>query len=283
MLYGEILRQRLKITKEHVVADTIDYLEAKFTFSGDWNGLEKWVHFSHRKTDAVYDIRLTDDCIRKEDHLNLSAGLWRVYLHGSEYVGGEVVERITTDIADLEVRPTGMLNGEPFPEMPESVTEQILARLAKLEAGGGTADSVNWSGVIGRPEASVNIDTDKADQTKYATPYAVHQYVGTKMASALIYKGSVTFSNLPALAAENVGHVYNVTDAFTTTANFVEGSGHIYAAGQNVAVAEVSDGVYRYDVLAQPIDLSGYVQQDELHEITNEEFDALWDSVFTEG
>lgn len=150
-------------------------------------------------------------------------------------------------------------------------------------SGGGVADSVNWSGVIGRPEASVNIDTDKADQTKYATPYAVHQYVGTKLGSALSYKGSIAFASLPALAAENAGHVYNITDAFTTTANFLEGAGHSYAAGQNVAIADAGGGVYRYDVLAQPVDLSGYVQQGDLHEITNEEFDVLWDSVFGEG
>lgn len=148
--------------------------------------------------------------------------------------------------------------------------------------GGGVADSVNWSGVIGRPEASVNIDTDKADQNKYATPYAVHQYVGTKLGAALSYKGSIAFADLPALTAENAGHVYNITDAFTTTVNFLEGEGHSYAAGQNVAVATVSDGVYRYDVLAQPIDLSGYVLADSMHEITNEELDVLWDSVFTE-
>ena len=149
-------------------------------------------------------------------------------------------------------------------------------------SGGGTADDVAWANVIGRPEASADIDADKNDGTKYATPAAVHSYVGTKMASALIYKGSVAFAGLPALSAENAGHVYNVTDAFTTTANFIEGAGHKYAAGQNVAVAKVGDNVYRYDVLAQPIDLSGYVLAEELHEITNEEFDALWDSVMGE-
>lgn len=148
--------------------------------------------------------------------------------------------------------------------------------------GGGVADSVNWSGVIGRPEASTDIDADKSNSTKYATPSAVHQYVGTKMASALIYKGSVAFASLPALSAENVGHVYNVTNAFVTTANFLEGAGHSYAAGQNVAVANAGNGVYRYDVLAQPIDLSGYVLAEDLVEIDNEAFDELWNSVMGE-
>ncbi len=132
MLYGEIIRQHLKLVNEHVVADTIDYLEMKFSFqTDDWDGLEKWAHFA--KKNEVYDIRLTDDSIRKEDHLNLSAGIWKVYLHGNEFRDGKVIERITTCVEILEVLPTGTLDGEPFPEMPASVTEQILARVAKLE------------------------------------------------------------------------------------------------------------------------------------------------------
>lgn len=145
MLYGEIIRQHLKIINEHVVADTIDYLEMKFTFqTDDWDGLEKWAHFA--KNGVVYDIRLTDDCIRKEDHLNLSAGVWKVYLHGNEYRNGEVCERITTSIVNLKVVLTGTLDGEPFPEMPASVTEQILARLDDIEQNGGTG------GATGLPE-----------------------------------------------------------------------------------------------------------------------------------
>lgn len=137
MLYGEILHQHLKLINEHVVADTIDYLEMNFTFqTDDWDGLEKWAHFS--KNGTVYNIRLTDDCIRKEDHLNLSAGIWKVYLHGNEFADGKVIERITTCVENLRVYPTGTLTGEPFPEMPASVTEQILARLENIEQNGGT-------------------------------------------------------------------------------------------------------------------------------------------------
>ena len=136
MLYADIHRQRLKLVNEHVVADTIDYLEMKFNFrTDDWNGLTKWAHFANG--DTVYDIPLTGDCIRKEDHLNLTAGEWRVYLHGNEFADGKVIERITTCVENLRVYPTGSLTGEPFPEMPASVTEQILARLDDIEQNGG--------------------------------------------------------------------------------------------------------------------------------------------------
>lgn len=137
MILGTINCQKFSLNSTDIVADTIDFIEARFVFlSDDWDGLEKWAHFA--RDSEVYDIRLTDDHIRKEDHLNLSAGKWKVYIHGNEFRGGEVVQRITTNMITLYVEPTGTLDGEPFPEMPASVTEQILARLARLEIGGGT-------------------------------------------------------------------------------------------------------------------------------------------------
>lgn len=164
MLYGEINRQRLKIINEHVVADTIDYLEARFAFSEDWDGLEKWVHFA--KDGEVYDIRLTDNCVRKEDHLNLSAGIWKVYLHGNEFSGGKVIERITTNAAILKVEPTGTLDGEPFPEMPASVTEQILARLSEVEQnGGGSGGGYSPEAKVERVEGGVRVTITDKDGT----------------------------------------------------------------------------------------------------------------------
>ena len=163
MLYADIHRQRLKLVNEHVVADTIDYLEMKFNFrTDDWDGLTKWAHFANG--DTVYDIRLTEDCIRKEDHLNLSAGIWKVYLHGNEFADGKVVERITTCVENLRVYPTGTLDGEPFPAMPASVTEQILARLEDIEqngAGGGSGTVTSVAGV--EPDESGNVPLTPAD------------------------------------------------------------------------------------------------------------------------
>lgn len=133
MITGHIIRQHLNLCDSHVVADTINYLEAKFIFkTDDWDGLTKWAHFAN-SDGTVYDIRLSEDSIRKEDHLNLSAGMWKVYLHGNEFADGEVIQRITTDEAVLYVSPTGTLSGEPFPEIPASVAEQLAAQIAAME------------------------------------------------------------------------------------------------------------------------------------------------------
>lgn len=59
-------------------------------------------------------------------------------------------------------------------------------------------------------------------------------------ASSLIYKGSIAFSSLSETAVD-VGWFYKVTDAFTTNASFVEGSGISYPA--NTLVVRVDSPI----------------------------------------
>lgn len=76
-----------------------------------------------------------------------------------------------------------------------------------------------------------------------------------------IYKpaGSIAFESLPALSSDIQGNVYNITNDFTTTSDFVEGAGKSYPAGTNVVCIDTGSGVYKWDVLAGIVDLSGYV------------------------
>ena len=132
MINGFVRGQQLTVRHPVIAADTINYLTALFTFhTRDWAGLEKWTHW--QRGDVVYDIPLVNDQITEDAHLNLDAGEWTVWIHGNRYADGIVVQRITTDKAKITVVPTGTLTGEPFPEMPASVTEQILARLEDIE------------------------------------------------------------------------------------------------------------------------------------------------------
>lgn len=164
MILGTINCQKLSLNSTDIVADTIDFIEARFVFlSDDWDGLEKWAHFA--RDGEVYDIRLTDDHIRKEDHLNLSAGKWKVYIHGNEFRGGEVVQRVTTNMVTLYVEPTGTLDGEPFPEMPASVTEQILARLENVEQNGGGSGGYSPEAKVERVDGGVRVTITDKDGT----------------------------------------------------------------------------------------------------------------------
>ena len=88
--------------------------------------------------------------------------------------------------------------------------------------------------------------------------------------TAIVPKGTKTFAQLSPstdLVAANLGFMYNISDAFTTTSDFAEGAGHSIPAGANVYVANVgtaAEPVYKYDIFAGMYDLSGYALKSEM-------------------
>ena len=88
--------------------------------------------------------------------------------------------------------------------------------------------------------------------------------------SSIIPKGTRTFSQLvPStdLAAGSLGFMWNISDAFTTTADFAEGAGKSIPAGANIYVANVgtvAEPSYKYDIFQGMYDLSGYALKSEM-------------------
>ena len=113
-------------------------------------------------------------------------------------------------------------------------------------------------------------------QQGYATTTNVNALISSAVSGAYKAKGSSAFASLPALNSATVGDVYNITNAFTTTADFVEGAGGSYGAGTNVVCVD-SDGAgtKKWDVLAGFVDLSGYVQASEMVAITPTEINEI--------
>ncbi len=91
----------------------------------------------------------------------------------------------------------------------------------------------------------------------------LQQEIATQIGTTYRAAGNCTFAELPELTAANLGKVYNVTDDFTTTADFVDGAGKHFGAGADVGVVEfeaatsVSDAVYKYNVFGDFVDTSG--------------------------
>ena len=104
---------------------------------------------------------------------------------------------------------------------------------------------------------------DKANSADVYTKQQTEDKISAAISSVYKPAGSTTFASLPAPAANVLGNVYNVTDAFTTTDQFVEGAGKSYPAGTNVAVVLVGED-YKYDVLSGMVDLSNYSTTDEI-------------------
>ena len=125
-----------------------------------------------------------------------------------------------------------------------------------------TYSATSSNGMSGKAVASAI--SNKADKATSLSGYGITDaYTKTEVDGLIssVYKpaGSVAFASLPTLSSNVLGNVYNVTDAFTTTANFVEGAGKSYPAGTNVVVVEPTSGTYKFDVLSGFVDLSGYV------------------------
>lgn len=118
----------------------------------------------------------------------------------------------------------------------------------------------------------------KADAATTLAGYGITDAMTAEQVTAAIsgavssvYKpgGSAASASLPELSAANLGKVVNVTDAFTTTADFVEGAGKKHPAGTNVAIVDTDETgespAYKYDVLAGFVDLSGYSSTEQMN------------------
>lgn len=110
----------------------------------------------------------------------------------------------------------------------------------------------------------------------YQTASDVQTAINNQIGSAYKAKGSIAFASLPTLGSSVEGFVYNITDSFTTTSDFVEGAGRTYPAGTNVVIINTTGSTYKYDVLSGVVDLSNYVTSSDLVAYTNSEIDTIF-------
>lgn len=104
--------------------------------------------------------------------------------------------------------------------------------------------------------------------------------IAAQVSAAYKPKGSVAFADLPAADAAHLNFMYNITDDFTTTADFVEGAGAKYPAGTDVAIINVGTDdapEYKYNALGSKIDLTGYWSKTELTAIPTADVEAMFE------
>lgn len=82
--------------------------------------------------------------------------------------------------------------------------------------------------------------------------YEQSKLISESFSGALKAMGTITFAELPDLSDANNGDMYNISDAFTTTSDFVEGAGNPIAAGANVYKIE-KDDVAKWDILSPSV------------------------------
>ena len=190
------------LTAEYLplAAESVQYLTAKVVCeTEDWTGREIKAMFGQGCT--VYEVPVTGGEITAKQQLNLTAGDWCVWLVGNSARDGEVIPRITTNVAHISVAPTGGTEGNPFPTIPPTVEERLRADMGNLAdlttedksslvaainevrqtGGGGTAYTIGHGLKLDAETNTLSVDTaDKMEQdnTLPITSAAVYVEVG---------------------------------------------------------------------------------------------------------
>ena len=121
-----------------------------------------------------------------------------------------------------------------------------------------------------------------ANFVSYADAQQLMTNIGNKlkaMNGAYVIKGNSTFSGLAtSLTKAMNGYVYNVTDDFTTTVDFVEGAGKKYPAGTNVVIVNIGTDqspIMKYDVISSFVDVDAiYAEIEKISDmISVDDFD----------
>ena len=179
------------LTAEYLplAAESVQYLTAKVICeTEDWTGREIKAMFGQGCT--VHEITVTNGEITAKQQLNLTAGDWCVWLVGNSARDGEVIPRITTNVAHISVAPTGGTEGNPFPAILPTAEEQLRADMGNLAdlttedksnlvaaineaAEGGSKDAVKYTPQTltdeQQAQARNNIGAEKAG-TGYTKP-----------------------------------------------------------------------------------------------------------------
>lgn len=195
----------------------------------------------------------------------------------------------TNDLTDELLELLGTLESGAQVNVVETVKVNNVALEVKDKAVNilvptGALASLNKVSESELDAALAALINGKADQattyTKTETDSAIKSAVDTAVAGVYKVQGSITFENLPEITSESIkeGYVYNVSDAFTTTDDFLEGAGGKYPAGTNVVVVNVGEegaASYKFDCMSGVYDFSEFLKKDDVAALTAEEIDAI--------
>ena len=190
---------------------------------------------------------------------------------------GGVIQKVKKNGTELPIDSTDKSVNIVVPEDPATTTADGLmsatdkTKLDSVETGAKANVQSDWNQttttaddfIKNKPTklSDFTNDGDGTQGSSFPTTADMEGAIESAVVGALKPKGSVAFASLPALTAANLNNMYNVSDSFTTTADFVEGAGITYPAGTNVAIINTGreqNPVYKYDAMVGTMDLSAY-------------------------
>lgn len=217
------------------------YAGLKTKFNGKVDKVEGYGLSQNDLTDA---LKANYDAAYK---FATESGAEKNVIVGVKVNGSAVLVDSETRTVDIAV-PTGALATK------DTVAESDLATELSQKID-NKVDKVDGSSLISATDlAQIGLNKTALETLTGAASVAgsVDYKIAQAVASTYKVQGAVAFAELAA-ATKTVGFVYNVTDAFTTDATFVEGEGKAYPAGTNVVYTEGG-----WDCLGGTYDLSVY-------------------------
>lgn len=124
-----------------------------------------------------------------------------------------------------------------------STANTKASEAAQSATSAGNSASTATSKAAAASTSASNAATSEANAKKY---YEQAKAISESFSGALRPMGTVTFANLPSVTSASAGDMYNISDEFVTTSDFVEGSGTTEPAGSNIYKTEAG----KWDVLA---------------------------------
>lgn len=124
-----------------------------------------------------------------------------------------------------------------------STANTKASEAAQSATSAGNSASTATSKAAAASTSASNAATSEANAKKY---YEQAKAISESFSGALRPMGTVTFANLPSVLSASAGDMYNISDEFVTTSDFVEGAGITEPAGSNV----YKTGAGKWDVLA---------------------------------
>ena len=140
--------------------------------------------------------------------------------------------------------------GEPGIGMPDGgTTGQVLVKDSNSDydfAFKDTTDNV-------RPNSHALVESG-----------AVYSAINNALSSVYTPRGDLTCAELTSalLIEANVGNVYEMSDAGTTTALFLQGAGETINIGDNVGIIKAGPNTYLFNLMANAFDLTDYQKKE---------------------
>lgn len=144
--------------------------------------------------------------------------------------------------AASEAKTSEINAGNSATEAAGSASAASSSAIIASEASASASESA--SGALSYAAASQSYAIGNTNSAKYY--YEQAKGISEGLGGAIQPHGTVAFSDLPPISEVQPGWMYNISDEFTTTADFAEGAGCVEPAGSNVY--KTADG--KWDILA---------------------------------